>query len=123
MLILGGMFEDILDLARPAIAEHLQRGIYDAANREVQLVSPRFGRDAALIGAAELGLQLILNDPAAVPLRDGPQRAPQFPSRRQRVNLAGLQTDPNAAGIANAAGDGSTEHNGQPGRRREAQPV
>jgi len=130
MLILGGMFEDVLDLARPAIAEHLQRGIYDAANRHVQLVSPRFGRDAALIGAAELGLQLILNDPAAVPLHDSPQRAPRFPSRRQRVHLAGLEKDPNSAGVPGATGDGSPEHNGEPGHApsvgtspREAQPV
>jgi hypothetical protein len=124
MLILGGMFEDILDLARPAIAEHLERGLYDAANRQVQLVSPRFGRDAALIGAAELGLQLILNDPAAVPLRDGPQRTPRFPSRSKRVNLAGLEKDPSSAA------DSSPEHNGQAGHSpsvdpapREAQPV
>ncbi|MGB6771730.1 MAG: ROK family protein, partial [Candidatus Dormiibacterota bacterium] len=115
MLILGGMFEDVLDLARPAIAEHLQRGIYDAANRHVQLVSPRFGRDAALIGAAELGLQLILNDPAAVPLRDNPQGAPRFPSRRQRVNLAGVEKDPNSAAVARAAGGGSPRHNGELG--------
>ncbi|MGA8426450.1 MAG: ROK family protein, partial [Candidatus Dormiibacterota bacterium] len=124
MLILGGMFEDILDLARPAIAEHLQRGIYDAANRQVLLVSPRFGRDAALIGAAELGLQLILNDPAAVPLQDGPQRTPRFPSRSKRVDLAGLDRDP-------SSGRGSPpEHNGQGGHSgsvdpasRKAQPV
>lgn len=130
MLILGGMFEDILELARPTIAEQLQRGIYDAANRRVELVSPRFGRDAALIGAAELGLQLILNDPAAVPLRDGPQRLPQFPARRQTVTLGGLEAVPTPGAVGSSRSDGPPDHNGQSGHpptsdpsRQQAQPV
>ncbi|MGC1183733.1 MAG: ROK family protein [Candidatus Dormiibacterota bacterium] len=70
MLILGGMFEELLDLARPTIDRGLQEGIYDAENQHVELVKPRFGRDAVLMGAAELALQVILNDPASMPLRD-----------------------------------------------------
>jgi predicted NBD/HSP70 family sugar kinase len=130
MLILGGMFEDILELARPTIAEQLDRGIYDAANRQVQLVSPRFGRDAALIGAAELGLQLILSDPAAAPLRDNPQRAARLPSRRERATLTGLKALPSRATAASPAGDGSPEHDCEAGHQsavdappREVQPV
>ena len=93
MLILGGMFEELLDLARPTITEQLHRGTYDSEHQRVELVTPRFGRDAVLIGAAELALQLILNAPAAVPPSDGrhPAPVPQFPSRPRGVALAGLE--------------------------------
>lgn len=74
MLILGGMFEELLDLARPTIAKALHEGVYDAEHQRVELVKPRFGRDAVLMGAAELALQVILNDPASVPLSGGRER-------------------------------------------------
>ncbi|MGH7642452.1 MAG: ROK family protein [Candidatus Dormibacteria bacterium] len=70
MLILGGMFEELLDVPRPTISEQLQHGIYDAEHQRVELVKPRFGRDAVLIGAAEMALQVILNDPASVRVSD-----------------------------------------------------
>lgn len=74
MLILGGMFQELLDLARPTIARLLHEGIYDAEHQRVELVKPRFGRDAVLMGAAELALQVILNDPASMPLCDRDDR-------------------------------------------------
>ncbi|HVB13966.1 MAG TPA: ROK family protein [Candidatus Dormibacteraeota bacterium] len=92
MLILGGMFEELLDLARPTIVELLQRGIYDAEHQRVELVKPRFGRDAVLIGAAEMALQVILNDPASVPVYDPQNRAPvlPFPTRPESIALSRL---------------------------------
>lgn len=79
MLILEGMFEELLDLVRPTIFELLHQGIYDAEHQRVELVKPHFGRDAVLVGAAELALQVILDDPASVPLYDPQQRAPIVP--------------------------------------------
>ncbi len=69
MLILGGMFEDLLDLSRPTIDSALHQGIYDAEHQRVQVVKPYFGADAILTGAAQLALRVILDDPAAVPAR------------------------------------------------------
>lgn len=97
MLILGGMFEELLELAGPTISESLHRGIYDAAHQRVELVTPKFGRDAVLIGAAEMGLQLILDDPASVPLCDSRLRVPfPFPARPEPVALAGPEFQPAA---------------------------
>ncbi len=79
MLILGGMFEEILDLARAEIVEQLHQGIYDAEHQRVELVKPRFGRDSVLIGAAELALQVVLNDPASIPPFDPEQRSKIVP--------------------------------------------
>ena len=96
MLILGGMFEELLDLARPTIAEQLHQGIYDAEHQLVELVKPHFGRDAVLIGAAELALQVILNDPASVPLCDPKQRAPivTLPLRLEGSARSRLESPP-----------------------------
>jgi predicted NBD/HSP70 family sugar kinase len=93
MLILGGMFEELLDLARPTIFELLHQGIYDAEHQRVELVKPRFGRDAVLIGAAELALQVILNDPASVPLCDPQQRAPIVPLPTRFEGIAHSQLE------------------------------
>ncbi len=88
MLILGGMFEDLFRLDESTIRDGLQRGIYDAEHQRVEVVTPRFGRDAVLIGAAELALQAVLNDPASVPpsMAQGSGRIVQFPTR---VRVAG----------------------------------
>ena len=96
MLILGGMFEELLDLAQPTISELLHQGIYDAEHQRVELVKPRFGRDAVLIGAAELGLQVILSDPASVPLSDPQERAPivPLPARFAGIALSHLESLP-----------------------------
>ncbi|MHB1500662.1 MAG: ROK family transcriptional regulator [Candidatus Dormibacteria bacterium] len=84
MLVLGGMFGDILELAQPTILEHLRRGIYDAEQQPVVVVKPRFGREAALIGSAELALQVILDDPTAVPVGPLAESVPVGRPRRRR---------------------------------------
>jgi len=68
MLILGGMFEDILGLAEATLVEQLRLGVYDSAQLPVAVVRPKFGRESVLMGAAELALQVILLDPALLPL-------------------------------------------------------
>ncbi|MHB1525375.1 MAG: ROK family transcriptional regulator [Candidatus Dormibacteria bacterium] len=68
MLILGGMFEDIFELAEPTLVEQLRVGVYDSEQLPVAVVRPKFGRDAVLVGAAELALQVILLDPAVLPM-------------------------------------------------------
>jgi predicted NBD/HSP70 family sugar kinase len=68
MLILGGMFEDIFELAQPTLVEQLRVGAYDSEQLTVAVVRPKFGRDAVLMGAAELALQVILLNPAVLPI-------------------------------------------------------
>ncbi|MHB8313212.1 MAG: ROK family transcriptional regulator [Candidatus Dormibacteria bacterium] len=97
MLVLGGIFGDILELAQPTVVEHLRRGIYDAEQRPVVVARPRFGREAVLIGSAELALQVILGDPTAVPVGSLAESVPI--GRRGR----GLRIQPSAAPLRNVA--------------------
>jgi hypothetical protein len=77
MVILGGMFEEILELARPTLTESLLHcGTYGSDPRPVELAKPRFGKRAVLLGAAELALQAVLADPTIVPTSAFWQRPP-----------------------------------------------
>ncbi len=67
MVILGGVFEEILELARPTLVERLGRSARYFHPNGVALVRPKFGRSAVLVGAAELGFQAVLGDPAMMP--------------------------------------------------------
>ncbi len=99
MLILGGMFEDILELAQPTLVEQLRIGVYDSEQLPVAVVRPKFGREAVLMGAAELALQVVLLDPAVLPVvgegtpavlgtvRPGPAMVKLTARRRSRPEL------------------------------------
>jgi predicted NBD/HSP70 family sugar kinase len=63
-VILGGSLAGVLELARPEIEHALERYAFDPGH-PVELVSPRFGSDAALLGAAELAFRPLLEDPYA----------------------------------------------------------
>ncbi len=61
-VILGGSLARVLEVARPEIEQALQRYAFDPGH-PVELRSPRFGADSALLGAAELAFVDLLEDP------------------------------------------------------------
>lgn len=67
IVILGGVFEDILELARPALGEQLNNNSRYSHPSGVALMKPKFDGSSVLMGAAELGLQRVLSDPSTVP--------------------------------------------------------
>ena len=66
MVILGGVFEQILDLCRDTLIAHIEQASRYFHPGGVALVRPKFGRSSVLVGAAELGLRSVLEDPATV---------------------------------------------------------
>ena len=72
MVILGGVFEDILELARPVLGEQLNTSSRYSHPSGVALMKPKFDGSSVLMGAAELGLQRVLSDPSTVPLAGPP---------------------------------------------------
>ncbi|MDA8330107.1 MAG: ROK family transcriptional regulator [Candidatus Dormibacteraeota bacterium] len=67
MVILGGLFEEILELAGPTLVSHLGQTSRYSHPEGVALLRPKFGRSSVLVGAAELGFQRVLNDPTIMP--------------------------------------------------------
>ncbi|MCW2524693.1 MAG: family transcriptional regulator [Frankiales bacterium] len=65
IVIAGGSFADILELARPEIEQELDRHAMTAARSMVELRVPDLGSDSSLLGAAELSFQALLQDPVA----------------------------------------------------------
>src|SRR6478736_1729085 len=63
LIVLGGFFADAFDHLRPAALAELDRRALSAPRAGVTLAPARFGADAALIGAAELGFERLLTDP------------------------------------------------------------
>ena len=63
-VILGGSLAGVLELARPEVEHALKQYAFDPGH-PVELVTPRFGSDAALLGAAELAFAALLEDPYA----------------------------------------------------------
>jgi predicted NBD/HSP70 family sugar kinase len=99
MVILGGMFEEILELARPTLTESLLHcGTYGSDPRPVELAKPRFGKMAVLLGAAELALQALLADPTVVP----PSDSWQLPSLQPRRSSPTLLRTPSPARLGPA---------------------
>ncbi|MGH7611122.1 MAG: ROK family protein [Candidatus Dormibacteria bacterium] len=68
MVILGGMFEGVLSLTEGQLRLALARGAYDS-DHPIELRRPQFGADAVLVGAAELALGPLLQQPALAPVR------------------------------------------------------
>jgi len=67
MVILGGLFEEILELAGPTLLAYLGQTSRYSHPEGVALLRPKFGRSSVLLGAAELGFQRVLNDPTIMP--------------------------------------------------------
>ena len=61
--MLGGFFADVFDHLRPAVQRELDRRALAAPRSCVSVVAAHFGTDAALIGAADLGFESLLDDP------------------------------------------------------------
>lgn len=66
MVILGGVFEQILDICPETLANRVAQTSRYFHPDGVALVRPTFGRSSVLLGAAELGLRTVLEDPASV---------------------------------------------------------
>jgi predicted NBD/HSP70 family sugar kinase len=62
-VLLGGFLSDLLDVARPEIEAALCAYALDTPGGTVQLAQPTFGRDSALLGAAEVAFAELLADP------------------------------------------------------------
>lgn len=62
-VLLGGFLSEVLDIARPELQRALDRFALHAHVHTVQLAQPRFGRDSALLGAAEVAFTSLLADP------------------------------------------------------------
>jgi predicted NBD/HSP70 family sugar kinase len=84
IVVLGGFFADVLSVAAPTVTAHMQAGLVTQAQLGVELVAPGLGRDAVLIGAAEVALEPVLRDPGRVPVLVQP-RPGRAPPRRGRV--------------------------------------
>jgi predicted NBD/HSP70 family sugar kinase len=68
LVILGGSLSDVLDLARDEIEIALERYTLDPPFETVRLTHPGLGDDSALLGAAEVALTDLLDDPATARL-------------------------------------------------------
>jgi predicted NBD/HSP70 family sugar kinase len=81
MVVLGGFLADVFETAGTVVTSQMRAGLVTQAQMEVELVMPGLGRDAVLIGAAEVALEPVLDDPARIPavLRHQPGRSPPRP--------------------------------------------
>lgn len=63
VIVLGGTFTEILDLARPEIEAGLADHVFNGPGEQVELSGPGLGQDSALIGAAEIAFAQLIADP------------------------------------------------------------
>lgn len=82
MVVLGGLFADILEMAGPSLTAQMRAGLATQAHIEVELAAPGLGRDAVLVGAAEVALEPVLRDPGQIPalVQNQPSRSPPAPA-------------------------------------------
>lgn len=113
MVILGGVFEDILELARPTLGEQLNTTSRYTRPSGVALMKPKFDGSSVLMGAAELGLQRVLSDPSTVPVGSSaagtcaPPQASSFMSGQTGREVA-LSRDVSIADAVDAGAAAST---------------
>jgi predicted NBD/HSP70 family sugar kinase len=69
---LGGLYARVYPYVRPAILRELEWRAMPAPRAMVDLAIVRLGGSAPLLGAAELALTPTLDDPATVPMEQGP---------------------------------------------------
>lgn len=63
IILLGGTFADVLDMARPELEAALQNHVFTGPGEQVALFRPGLGEDSALIGAAEVAFAQLIDDP------------------------------------------------------------
>lgn len=64
-VLLGGSLSPLLDVARPEIEASVEHYALEAPGVSVELIQPRFGTDAPLVGASEIAFADLLADPVA----------------------------------------------------------
>jgi predicted NBD/HSP70 family sugar kinase len=69
MVVLGGLFADVMEHAGPAVIAQMRTGLVTPAHLDVALVTPSLGRHSVLLGAAEVAFAPLLADPASLPVR------------------------------------------------------
>lgn len=69
MVVLGGLFADVMAHAGPVVVAQMRTGLVTPAHLDVVLAPPSLGRQSVLLGAAEVALEPLLSDPASLPLR------------------------------------------------------
>ena len=68
MVVLGGLFADVLELGGAGLAAQMRAGLVTPAQLDVQLVPPQLGAESVLLGAAEVAFAPLLTDPTTVSL-------------------------------------------------------
>jgi predicted NBD/HSP70 family sugar kinase len=68
MVVLGGLFADVLEAQRTSLTAQMRAGVVTSAQLDVQLVAPALGRESVLVGAAEVALEPVLRDPGRIPV-------------------------------------------------------
>lgn len=66
MVVLGGLFDRVHPFTAVTIQRELERRVLASARAHVRVVPSALGADAALLGAAELAFEAVLNDPLGV---------------------------------------------------------
>jgi predicted NBD/HSP70 family sugar kinase len=70
-IVLGGLFADVRAAMPERLAETVRRQSFLDAASQVPIVPAALGEDAILLGAGELALQPVLDDPRCLPGRTG----------------------------------------------------
>jgi predicted NBD/HSP70 family sugar kinase len=98
MVILGGVFEQILDICPETLVNRVAQTSRYFPPDGVALARPAFGRSSVLLGAAELGLRTVLEDPASVsPMPElRPLDLRELQTRPGRPSGARLRTESSA---------------------------
>ncbi|HEY8300908.1 MAG TPA: hypothetical protein VIG48_03325, partial [Jatrophihabitans sp.] len=63
LILLGGTFADVLELAGPEVEAALADHVFNGPGEQVLLGRPGLGQDSALVGAAEIAFAQLLADP------------------------------------------------------------
>jgi predicted NBD/HSP70 family sugar kinase len=63
LILLGGSFAEVLDIARPDVQAAIDDHVFNGPGEQVVLSRPGLGADSALIGAAEIAFAQLLADP------------------------------------------------------------
>jgi predicted NBD/HSP70 family sugar kinase len=72
LVVLGGLFADILAMAGPALVAQMRVGVVTPAQLRVSLVGPSLGRESVLLGAAEVAMEAVLRNPTRIPVLESP---------------------------------------------------
>ena len=90
LVVLGGSLSDVLTLARAEIETAMEHYSLDPPFETVRLAHPGLGDDSALLGAAEVALTDLLDDPATARLAPWEPRPGAHPATAPQVTAARL---------------------------------